>query len=183
MVAQQKAAEKLASIDCSAEAKSCDRLGVSSFPTIRLHNADGTQTRYRGHRKASPIAGFLRRTTRPAVSPVTSQNITAFQVIDDVVLIGRFTPGTTLQTQFKDIAEQYHDRYSFGIATKQQGPSMECFNNFDGLHRTTSEFPSPTSIEAFVKLCATPLVPELTRRNELSFYEVSPARQLRFSGT
>ena len=71
------------------------------------------------------------------------------------------------------VAKQYHDRYSFGIASVQQGPSMECYNNDDGVHRSTMEFPSPTSIEVFVRLCATPLIPEMTRRNELSFYEVS----------
>jgi hypothetical protein len=50
---------------------------------------------------------------------------------------------------------------------------MECFNNLDDVQRTTTEFPSPTSIEAFVKLCAARLIPEFTRRNELSFYEVN----------
>ena len=70
------------------------------------------------------------------------------------------------------IAEQYHDRYSFGIGSVQQRPTMECYNNVDGVQRSTTEFPSPTSIETFVRLCATPLIPEMTRRNELSFYEV-----------
>ncbi len=50
---------------------------------------------------------------------------------------------------------------------------MECYNNVDGVQRSTAEFPSPNSIEGFVRLCATPLIPEMTRRNELSFYEVS----------
>ena len=171
---QQRAADKLFSIDCSDDAKICDQLGVSSFPTIRLHNPDDTQIRYRGPRKAASIASFLSRTTRPAVSPVTPQNITAFHAIDDVVLIGHFKPGTNLRTQFMAVAELYHDRYSFGIAGEQRGPAMECYNNMDGIHRSATEFPSPTSVEAFVELCAAPLVPELTRRNELSFYEVSP---------
>ena len=171
--AQQMASDKLVSIDCAAEAKACHQLAVSSFPKIRLHHSDGTQTRYRGPRKAASLTGFLRRTARPTISSLTPENKTAFQAIDDVVLIGRFRPETNLLTQFMTIAEQYHDRYSFGIASVQQGPAMECYNNVDGVQRSTTEFPSPTSIETFVRLCATPLIPEMTRRNELSFYKVS----------
>lgn len=174
--AQETAGDKLLSVDCSTKTDLCLQHGVSSFPAIRLHNPDGTQTRYRGPRKAPYILSFLRRTTRPAVSIITPANLTTFQTIDDVVIIGHFSRGTALQQQFKEIAAQYQDRYSFGLvaAAQTQAPKMECFNNLDGAQRSTTEFPSPTSVEAFVKLCATRLIPEFTRRNELDFYQVSP---------
>lgn len=177
--AQGTAGDKLLSVDCSTETNLCHQHGVSSFPTIRLHNPDGTQTRYRGPRKAPSILSFLRRTTRPAVSPITPANLTTFQSIDDVVIIGHFSRGTALQQHFKEIAAQYQDRYSFGrVADAQaQAPEMECFNNLDGAQRSTTEFPSPTSVEAFVKLCAARLIPEFTRRNELDFYQVSPGQE------
>jgi len=173
--AQETAGDKLLSVDCSTETALCRQYGVSSFPTIHLHHADGTQTRYRGPRKAASILSFLRRTVRPTVSPVTPKNTTTFQSIDDIVIIGHFRHGTALQQQFQEIAAQYHDRYSFGLIpnAQAQGPKMECFNNLDGVQRSTAELPSPTSIEAFVKLCVTRLIPEFTRRNELSFYEVT----------
>ncbi|KAK3906051.1 hypothetical protein C8A05DRAFT_41118 [Staphylotrichum tortipilum] len=164
-------AYKLVSVDCSAEAQVCRRFDVSSFPTIRLHHPDGTQARYRGPRKAASITAFLRRSTHPAVSYVTDKNATAFHSIDDVVLVGRFKRGTNLRQQFMIVAKQYSDRYSFALAEPQQGTQMECFNNADDVQLFTTEFPGPMSIEAFVKLCSTPLIPELTRRNELSFYE------------
>ncbi|KAK4154512.1 hypothetical protein C8A00DRAFT_42734 [Chaetomidium leptoderma] len=169
---QETERDRVVSIDCSAEAELCQRSGVSSFPSIRLYHPDGKQTRYRGPRKAAAVKGFLRRTGRPAVSSVTDKNATAFQSIDDVVLIGHFgLRDAHLRQHFTTTAERYHDRYSFALAGAQQGPRVDCYNNLDGLQRSMTEFPSPGSIESFVKLCSTPLIPELTRRNELSFYE------------
>ena len=171
--AQKTVTGKLVSVDCSTNAQVCRKFGVTSFPTIRLHHPDGTQTRYRGPRKASSITAFLQRSAHPAVSYVTDKNTTAFYSIDDVVIVGRFKRGSNLRKQFMTLAEQYSDRYSFAIAEPQQGAQMECFNNPDDVQRSTTEFSSPVSIEAFVKLCSTPLIPELTRQNELSFYEAS----------
>jgi protein disulfide-isomerase A1 len=171
--AQKTAKDKLISIDCSADAQVCRQFDVSSFPTIRFHHRDGIQTRYRGPRKVASITAFLRRSSHPAVSYVTDKNVTAFHSIDDVVIVGRFKGGSNLRQQFMTVAEQYSDRFSFALGEPQQGAQMECFNNPDDIQRATAEFPSPVSIEAFVKLCSTPLIPELTRRNELSFYEVS----------
>jgi protein disulfide-isomerase A1 len=111
------------------------------------------------------------------VSHVTDQNATAFQSVEDVVFIGRFgAVDASLQGWFETVAEKYHDRYSFAVSTSKQqqnGPVAECYNNLDGIQRSTTDFSRPSSIESFVKLCSTPLIPELTRRNELSFYEVS----------
>lgn len=107
------------------------------------------------------------------MSSVTDKNATAFQSIDDVVLIGHFGPRDAhLRRYFTTAAERYHDRYSFALAGAQQEPRVDCLNNLDGLQRSMAEFSSPGSIEAFVKLCSTPLIPELVRRNELFFYEV-----------
>jgi protein disulfide-isomerase A1 len=162
------------SIDCSAEAKFCQEAEIASFPAIRLQYPDGKQIRYRGPRKVASIRAFLDRTRRPAVSSVNTKNATAFQSSDDVVFIGHFGPrDTKLQQSFKLAAKTYRDRHSFAIAAAQQGPTVECYNNPDSMKRSTAEFSRPTSIESFIKLCSTPLLPEFTRRNELSFYQVS----------
>jgi protein disulfide-isomerase A1 len=172
--------DAVVSIDCSADAKLCQDAGVSSIPAIRLHHPDGGQTRYRGPRDAASIKGFLDRTRRPAVSHISDQNTTVFRSSDDVVFIGHFGAGDpSLQGWFEVGADKYHDRYSFAVSTakqQQKGPVLECYNNFDGIQRSTMDFANPSSIERFVKLCSTPLIPELTRRNELSFYEVLPDR-------
>jgi protein disulfide-isomerase A1 len=113
------------------------------------------------------------------VSFVTSQNATAFQAIDDVVFIGRFGPDHEhLRSQFDQAARTYHDRFSFAVAEARQGqePTLACYNNLDGEHKSTAEFASPRAIPAFGKLCSAPLIPELMRSNELSFYEVSSCK-------
>jgi protein disulfide-isomerase A1 len=45
-------ADTLLAVDCSVNAKICREFDVASFPTIRLHQKDGTVERYRGSRKA-----------------------------------------------------------------------------------------------------------------------------------
>lgn len=178
LVQETQGHEKVLSVDCSNEEKLCRQLGISSFPAIRLHGSDGNQGRYRGPRKSTSILGFLQRTSRPVLSHVNGQNATNFQHIDDVVFIGYFPSNSKhLLESFTSLARKYHDRFSFALATgaqqkEQQQPTLRCYNNADGLHRTTAELSGSASIEAFINLCSTPLIPEMTRRNELSFYEV-----------
>ncbi|KAK3299690.1 uncharacterized protein B0H64DRAFT_472779 [Chaetomium fimeti] len=160
------------SVDCSAEAELCDRDGVSSFPAIRLRQADGGHIRYRGPRKAASIQGFLRRTSRPAVSYVTDQNRTAVESIDDLVFVGQLiSRDKTLQRQFETVAKIYRDRYSFAITKAHQVPELCCYNNLDGVHASTTVLNAPASFESFIKECAEPLIPQMTRQNELSFYQ------------
>lgn len=45
-------------IDCSNHAKLCRDLDIVSFPTIRLHQKDGTFERYRGPRRAREYAEY-----------------------------------------------------------------------------------------------------------------------------
>ncbi|KAK4032434.1 hypothetical protein C8A01DRAFT_50768 [Parachaetomium inaequale] len=173
---QKTEGDKVVSVDCSAESKLCHESGVSSFPAIRLQQPSGKQIRYRGPRKAAAVQGFLHRTSRPTVSFVTPKNSSIFQSIDDVVFIGHFgTHDSHLQRQFETIAEKYRDRYSFATTsgTVRQGapPTVECFNNPDSTKRSTSDFPTPSSLESFIKRCSTPTIPQMTRRNELSFYQ------------
>ncbi|KAH6845823.1 hypothetical protein B0I37DRAFT_381208 [Chaetomium sp. MPI-CAGE-AT-0009] len=160
------------SVDCSAEAELCHRDGVSSFPAIRFRRPDEGQIRYRGPRKAASIQGFLRRSGRPTVSYVTDQNRTVFESIDDLVFVGRLiSHDKTLQRQFETAAKTYHDRYSFAITKAQQVPELTCYNNLDGLQASTTVLNTPASFESFIKECAKPLIPQMTRRNELSFYQ------------
>jgi protein disulfide-isomerase A1 len=184
IVQESEWGEKALSVDCSAEAELCRRSGVSSFPAIRLHHRTGQQQRYRGERKARSILSFLDRTSRPALSYVTKKNATAFRDVDDVVFIGRFSPSSkhSIREIFATVARKYQDRFSFAVAdmeqNEQQPATLECYNNPDVVHRSTAELFGPASIEAFVKLCSTSLIPKLTRQNELSFYEVGSSSTL-----
>lgn len=162
------------SVDCSAEAELCSRDGVSSFPAIRLWQPGRGQIWYRGARKAASIQGFLRRTGRPTVSYVTDQNRTAFESLDDFVFIGLLiSHDKAQQRQFEMAAERYRDRYSFAISKADQTLELSCYNNLDALQASTTVLGTPASFESFIKQCARPLIPKMTRRNELSFYGAS----------
>ncbi|KAK3689155.1 hypothetical protein B0T22DRAFT_375806 [Podospora appendiculata] len=165
--------EHVVSVDCSARPKLCAELGVWSFPAIRLYHQDGRQDRYRGPRKAAPIVSFLRRALRPAVSYVATKNATSFVSIDDVVFIGHLAPrDISLRNQLQAAAQKYRDRFSFALSSDvQQQSAVTCSNNLDDVQHSTTELSSPTSLEEFIRMCSTPLIPELTRRSEMSLYQ------------
>jgi protein disulfide-isomerase A1 len=164
----------IVSVDCSAEAELCGRDGVSSFPAIRLRQTDGAEFRYRGARKAASLQGFLRRMSRPAVSYLTDENRTAFSSVDDFVFIGSFISNDSAhRRRFEAVAERYCDRYSFGLSEPSGGSVIVFNNNLDGGQGSTALLASgPRYIESYVKGQPRPLIPEMTRRNELSFYTV-----------
>ncbi|KAH6680019.1 hypothetical protein F5X68DRAFT_263695 [Plectosphaerella plurivora] len=161
------------SVDCLSEPDLCASLDVVSFPTIRLYRRDGSMTRYKGPRKSKEIQKFLRRTARPAVTDLEPATSKVFVPSDNVVVIAQVPPAGTkdevmLEERFRELAARYSDRYSFGMS---RGPAtdtgvVQCYNNLDGAYSRTNELEQHGSLEAFVKKCATPLIPELTRRNE-----------------
>ncbi len=55
----------------------------------------------------------------------------------------------------------------------QYPSSLACYNTVDDEQHTVDDISTVESLEAFVKLCSTPLVVELTRRNELEYMSVS----------
>ena len=164
------------SFDCHAKPNVCAELDVISYPSIRLYSHGATRVdRYRGPRRAKPIVGFLRRALRPTVAHVDDKNVTSFLSVDDVVVIGHIAPGeSSIQQRFQDLAEKYHDRLSFALSSDfGNEPVLGCYNNVDDVQRSTSELGGVDALDKFVKICSTPLIPELTRRNELELMSVS----------
>jgi protein disulfide-isomerase A1 len=81
-----------------------------------------------------------------------------------------------LRERFEVLAERYRDRYSFGLAAVPHPPAgVGCFNNVDNKQHSTTELESVESLTNFIKLCSTPLIPQLTRRNEVSLLKVCRA--------
>lgn len=163
------------SIDCSAHPRLCQRADASSVPAIRLSYSDGTFHRYRGPRNAQSILSFVERMSRPAVSHVESSNVTSFQGMDDITLVAQFrSADKRLRQEFERLAGKYRDRYSFAVKPSQEQTEsrVECYNKPDDIYHTLTEFETIGAMENFIRLCLRPLIPELTRKNELSFYQV-----------
>ncbi|KAK1953534.1 hypothetical protein LY78DRAFT_675157 [Colletotrichum sublineola] len=157
------------SVDCPASPSLCADLDVVSFPAIRLYRQDGTKHHFRGPRKASEIAAFVRRMLRPAVTLLDKEeSATAFRDEDDVVIIAHAAESeTNLRERFAAMAERYRDRHTFGLVTIDEAPGrIGCYNNGDGAYHMTSELDEVGAMEGLLRTCASQLVPRLTRRNE-----------------
>jgi protein disulfide-isomerase A1 len=117
---------------------------------------------------------FLRRVSRPSVTALDDKKITAFQSIDDAVIIAHINPRDThLQTGFKSLASRYRDRASFGTLKTTEDSSVVCYNNKDNEQSSTKHLAEIESLGAFVANCMKPLVGEFSRRNELKHLQVS----------
>ena len=77
-----------------------------------------------------------------------------------------------LWSSFEVQAKRYRDRYSFGMMfRKGQKATVSCYNNVNGAEMTLADFDTG-SINRLVKQCSAPLIPELTRGNELEYGSV-----------
>jgi protein disulfide-isomerase A1 len=123
------------------------------------------------------IVPFLRRALRPILSTVDAKNITSFVSVDDVVIVAHLVSrDDNLRVRFSNMANQFSDRYSFATADADEADEhswLACFNNIDDIQRTTDELTTVQALENFIKECSTPMIPELTRRNEMEYIEVS----------
>lgn len=188
------AEDRVLAVECSNHAKLCREFDIVSFPAIRLHQKEGTFERYRGLRKAKEygttqcellacnrtnmnarIQAYLQRMERPPISVVDENNITSFASTDDLAFIAQFSDeDVALEDRYIDMAYQYRDRHSFAIGPEaSQSSSLQCINNANQEQFSTTALSNPTAIETFIKQCARPLVPELTRRNEAEYMRVS----------
>lgn len=112
---------------------------------------------------------------RSPISVVNENNITSMASTDDLVFIAQFSDeDVALEDRYMDVASQYRDRHTFAIGpAAPHGSSLQCINNMNQEQFSTTQLSNIAAIETFIKQCARPLVPELTRRNEAEYMRVS----------
>ncbi|ETS85669.1 hypothetical protein PFICI_03694 [Pestalotiopsis fici W106-1] len=160
----------LSSIDCSSLAQLCKDYEIISYPTIRFFDGHGTITPYRGPRTSQSIISFLRRAARPTLTQLDEKTITAFQSIDDAVIVAHINPRDDhIQTLYKSLAYRYHDRASFGLLETDETSTIVCYNNKDNEQSTTSDLSAIDTLSSFVEACIRPLVGEFSRRTEVKY--------------
>jgi protein disulfide-isomerase A1 len=95
--------------------------------------------------------------------------------IDDIVVVAELRgEDEAIFESFYNVAEQYRDRYSFGVRELMSGPSVvRCRNNPDDLERSAKDLERVGALKELIEKCSTPLVLPLTRRNEVAFNEAS----------
>ncbi|KAK3684074.1 hypothetical protein B0T22DRAFT_520548 [Podospora appendiculata] len=163
------------SFDCEAHLKTCKDLDVVSFPAIRLYHRDGRLDRYRGERKTRDMGLFLHRSFHPSVLDTDENTLGPMSLLDDVVIVSHAHPDDwPFFERFTALANRYRDRYTFLRSPSPNGgshtaSSLSCYNNLDDERHATTAIETVDALDAFVSLCAAPLIPELTRRNEARY--------------
>ena len=112
------------------------------------------------------------------MSIVTEKNITSFSSADDIVFVGHLLQSDTLlKDRYQTIAKQYQDQYSFAVSIGARLPqsAIVCYNNPDDIQDTVQaeDLQTVESLQKFIAQCSSPLIPELTRRNEEQYASVS----------
>ncbi|KAH7320072.1 ER-resident thioredoxin [Stachybotrys elegans] len=173
-----------AALNCTSIPAVCREAQVSSLPVIRLYQADGSMVRYRGPRRAAAIAPFIKRMVRPIVTELAAHEQSTFAKVDDIVIVAQlWEEDEALTEHFLHVAEEYRDRYTFGITSPQSSASgtVVCRNNPDDMEHTMSDLDRVGALEELLEKCTTPLVMPLTRRNELVFNTIAKSPVYYFS--
>lgn len=127
------------------------------------------------------IEAFAKRAVRPSVQDITAQQqLDDFLTSDDYVFLAQLHDGDeSLDARFRSLAEEYSDRYSFGIASSADTGSsgIWCYNNVDEAEHIATDLDDANALKKLVDLCTAEVIPQLTRRNELTHLSVSFLRR------
>ncbi|KAL3960325.1 hypothetical protein ACCO45_005442 [Purpureocillium lilacinum] len=144
-------------VNCTVSPEACAEHDVTSFPAIRLYRRGQSLVRYRA---------------TGCDSALTNEKLDAFASSDSVVFIAHLgrDDGSTA-SRLSSLADAYRDRYSFGVAqgSLSDQSTLQCHNNEDGMQHRRVDFDHPGALEALLATCAEPLIPEMSRRNELKY--------------
>jgi protein disulfide-isomerase A1 len=118
----------------------------------------------------------VKRALRPSIQDITEQQqLDNFLTSDDYVFLAQLHgDDKSLVARFRNLAEEYSDRYSFGIASSPDASSsgIWCYNNVDESEHTATDLDDANALKKLVDLCTAEVIPQLTRRNELTHLSV-----------
>ncbi|KAI1715090.1 thioredoxin domain-containing protein [Ditylenchus destructor] len=123
----EKAATKLKSndppialvkVDCTSEKATCDKFGVSGFPTLKIFRHGQATQDYDGPRDAEGIVKYMRGQAGPSAKELKSlSDFEKFVDNDDVSVVGFFESESKLKDSFHKVADTERDRYRFAYTS------------------------------------------------------------------
>jgi len=123
----EKAATKLKSndppvalgkVDCTVEKKTCDKFGVSGFPTLKIFRNGELSSDYEGPREADGIVKFMRGQVGPSSKEIKSvAELEKFIANEEHSVVGFFAEDSKLKDSFQKVADTERDRYRFAHTT------------------------------------------------------------------
>lgn len=111
----------LAKVDCTAEKATCDKYGVSGFPTLKIFRNGQLAQDYDGPREAEGIVKYMRGQTGPSAKELkTVKDFEGFTGVDETGVIGFFESESKLKDSFLKVADTERDRFRFAYSTSAE---------------------------------------------------------------
>jgi protein disulfide isomerase family A protein 3 len=108
----------LIKVDCTSEKATCDKFGVSGFPTLKIFRHGQATQDYDGPRDGEGIVKFMRGQAGPSAKEIKSvAEHDKFIEHDDVTVIGYFESESKLKDSFHKVADTERDRFRFGYTS------------------------------------------------------------------
>jgi protein disulfide isomerase family A protein 3 len=105
----------LAKVDCTADKSTCDKFGVSGFPTLKIFRNGEVSSDYSGPREATGIVKYMRSQVGPSSKELkTLAELEKFIANDEHSIIGFFKKeSSSLQEAFLKAADAERENYRF----------------------------------------------------------------------
>jgi len=105
----------LVKVDCTAETKTCGKMGVNGYPTLKIFKNGEVSSDYNGPREADGIVKYMRSKAGPSSRELNNeQELEKFVNNNDHSIVGFFNKAdSTLATEFKKVADQLSENYRF----------------------------------------------------------------------
>lgn len=111
----------LAEVDCTVEKKTCDKFGVSGFPTLKIFRNGNLAQEYDGPREAEGIVKYMRGQAGPSAKELKSlKDYNKFIESDEPGVIGFFESESKLKDSFLKVADTERDRFRFGYTSESE---------------------------------------------------------------
>jgi len=111
----------LAKVDCTEAGKdTCNKFGVSGYPTIKIFRSGEISKEYNGPRDSAGIVKYMKAQVGPSSKDLSSEEIIKnFLSKDEVVVVGFFETETDLKGKFIQLANKLREKVNFGHSTSQ----------------------------------------------------------------
>lgn len=171
---------KLATVDCTEEEDLCSEQDVRGYPTLKVFR-NGVAKEYSGPRKTDGIVSYMKKQALPAISTITTENLTEFKTKDSIVVVSFLSDSDKEDLDaFSKIAEQNRDSFVFGRvsdaeAAKSAGvdiPSVVLYRSFDEPEvKYTGKVSDEEALSSFIKAQSVPLIDEVGPDNFMTYAE------------
>jgi protein disulfide isomerase family A protein 3 len=111
----------LAKVDCTEHKKTCEKYGVSGFPTLKIFRNGEASADYNGPREADGIVKYMRGQVGPSSRELkTLKELDKFIDNEEHSVIGFFEKETRIKDSFHKVADTERDRFRFAHTSAKE---------------------------------------------------------------